>query len=76
MQIELTIFPSVIPNMHELPSNVKQEFNIRFSAMKEGDENNCIRYRNQMCIVYPDNTVYGWAPSVSDSFASDWCILD
>jgi hypothetical protein len=38
--------------------------------------NQPIRYSNQLAIVKADNEINGWAPSVSDSLADDWTILD
>ena len=35
---------------------------------------NTIRYRNQFCIVYPDNTIYAWVPSANDICNDDWVI--
>lgn len=77
-QVESTILPSVVANMQSLPQHVKDEFYTRFTAMEADNstENKCIRYRNQLAIVYPDNTIYGWTPSPSDALANDWCILD
>lgn len=35
-----------------------------------------IKYRNQLAMVYPDNTIYGWVASPSDVLEEDWIILD
>lgn len=35
-----------------------------------------LRYSDQLALLYPDNTVKGWAPSVSDSLAMDWIIYE
>jgi len=75
-QVPSRIFPEVVPKMQSLPQSVKNEFTKRFKSMKADDENYCIKYRNQLAIVYPDNTIYGWSPSPSDALENDWCILD
>lgn len=66
-QIHSVIAEEVIPKMQSLPDSVKAEF-----ARRGGS----IWYKNQVAIVYPDNTIYGWIPSPSDVFAEDWCVLD
>lgn len=66
-QIPAQIPEHVIPTMQSLPPLVKEEFKRR-----GGD----ISYQNQLAIVYPDNSIHGWAPSVSDSLATDWEILN
>lgn len=66
-QIPATIHPEIIPKMQSLPDSVKEEF------MKRGGN---ITYQNQLAIVYPDNSIHGWNPSVSDCLANDWFILD
>ena len=67
MQVPSEINEDIIPKMQSLPLLVKEEF------IRRGGN---ITYQNQMAIVYPDNSIHGWAPSGSDSLASDWCILD
>lgn len=67
MQVPATIQSDVIPKMQSLPQSVKDEFANR----GEG-----IRYKNQLAMVYPDNTIYGWVASPSDVLEEDWCILD
>ena len=66
-QVPSEISEDVIPKMQSLPMTVKAEF-----ARRGGS----IRYENQLAIVYPDNFIYGWTPSVSDSLSDDWLILD
>lgn len=66
-QVPSDINEDVIPRMQSLPQSVKDEF-----ARRGGS----IRYRNQLAMVYPDNTVYGWVASPSDVLENDWCILD
>ena len=72
MQVPSVIDKEVVPKMQSLPQFVKDEFALRFAS--GGCEH--IQYSNQMCIVYPDNRIFGWAPSASDSLANDWIILD
>lgn len=82
-QVHADISLMTVPNMQSLPQSVKDEFDRRYNAtVDDGVEDereeclNTIRYRNQMCIVYPDNTIYAWAPSVNDTCSHDWVILD
>lgn len=67
MQVPADISSEIIPKMQSLPQSVKDEF-----ARRGGD----IHYRNQLAMVYPDNTIYGWVASPSDVLENDWCILD
>lgn len=67
MQIPAVIKEEIIPKMQSLPQSVKDEF-----AKRGGS----ISYQNQWAIVYPDNSIHGWAPSASDALAEDWVILD
>lgn len=66
-QVPSEINSDIIPKMQSLPQSVKDEF------IRRGGN---ITYQNQLAIVYPDNSIHGWSPSVSDSLASDWVILD
>ena len=63
----------VVPIMQSLPQTVKDEFIYRNA--KDNASASHIRYENQMCLVYPDNTLYGYTPSTSDVLAEDWIIL-
>lgn len=72
MQVPSEIPAEVVPKMQSLPDHVKHEFERRFRV--EGQS--CIRYNNQLAIVYPDSSIYGWVASPSDVLAQDWCILD
>jgi len=69
---------SVVPHMQSLPKTVKDTFIDRY--IQYGDsgklEDNYIQYQNQMCIVYPNNILYGYTPSTSDVLADDWIVLD
>lgn len=83
MQVPSEIPLEVVPKMQSLPQSVKDVFIRRHESVKEGAMAsvdpilmNTIRYKNQMAIVYPDNSIHGWAPSASDSLAEDWIILD
>lgn len=67
MQVPSDIDEDIIPKMQSLPQSVKDEFIRRGGG---------IRYRNQLAMVYPDNTIYGWVASPSDVLEKDWCILD
>ena len=66
-QVPSEISSDIIPKMTSLPQSVKDEF------IKRGGN---IYYKNQLAIVYPDNTIYGWSASPSDVLSDDWCILD
>ena len=66
-QVPSTINASIVPVMQSLPQTVKDEF------VRRGGE---IKYKNQLAMVYPDNSIYGWVASPSDVLESDWCILD
>ncbi len=67
MQVPSEIMEGIVPKMQSLPQAVKDEF-----AKRGGN----IKYKNQLCMVYPDNTIYGWVASPSDVLEADWCILD
>ena len=66
-QVPADINEEIVPKMQSLPQFVKDEF-----AKRGGS----IHYRNQLAMVYPDNTIYGWVASPSDVLENDWCILD
>lgn len=65
-QVPSEISEDVISKMQSLPQSVKDEF-----ARRGGS----IKYKNQLAMVYPDNTIYGWVASPSDVLENDWCIL-
>lgn len=67
MQVPAEIHEDVVPKMQSLPDSVKDEF---------GKRGGSIRYKNQLAMVYPDNTIYGWVASPSDVLEEDWVILD
>jgi len=66
-QVPSEINEEIVPKMQSLPQTVKDEF-----AKRGGS----IRYKNQLAMVYPDNTVYGWVASPSDVLENDWIVLD
>lgn len=65
MQVPSEVPVAIIPKMTSLPAAVKEAVLSRQMPL---------RYKNQFAIVYPDNSVSGWAPSSSDSLANDWVI--
>ena len=73
MQVPSTISGEIIPKMQSLPDTVKAEFAKRIN---EDLSIKPISYKNQLAMVYPDNTIYGWVASPSDMLEEDWCILD
>lgn len=75
MQVPAKIGWEIIPKMQSLPESVKKEFDKRFDNTPiDGDLD--IKYKNQIAMVYPDNTIYGWVASPSDILEEDWLILD
>ena len=75
MQVPSDINEGIVPNMQSLPQSVKDEFVRRFDEKRQVPLTE-IHYRNQLAMVYPDNTIYGWLASPSDVLEEDWCILD
>ena len=79
-QVPADIPMTVVPGMQSLPQSVKDEFVRRQESNEERElafqPYESIRYRNQLAMVYPDNTIYGWVASPSDVLENDWCILD
>ena len=81
MQVPSEVPMEVVPKMSSLPQSVKDEFERRFTSGEKREgvdpiENNTIKYKNQLAMVYPDNTIYGWVASPSDVLEEDWVILD
>ena len=66
-QVPSLVVAEIIPKMTSLPPLVKDEF------MRRGGN---IKYENQLAMVYPDNTIYGWVASPTDVLEMDWVILD
>lgn len=64
-QVPSQVPTEIIPKMTSLPEMVKA---------KVAERGLPLTYQNQFAIVYPDNSVHGWAPSSSDALATDWCI--
>jgi hypothetical protein len=65
MQVPSEVPADIIPRMTSLPPAAKAVALERQAPL---------RYSNQMALLNPDNTVQGWAPSSSDTLATDWCI--
>lgn len=78
MQVPAKISKDIVPNMQSLPINVKNEFINRFNnnIVSPYADLESISYKNQLAIVYPDNSIYGWVASPSDILEEDWIILD
>lgn len=81
MQVPSVIPMEIVPKMQSLPQAVKDEFEKRFinkdyAVGVDPIEMNSIKYKNQLAMVYPDNTIYGWVASPSDVLETDWCVLD
>ena len=74
MQVPSTIKRDIVPKMQSLPQSVKDEFERRFNNPNE--QIDAIYYDNQLALVNPSNLITGWSPSVSDSLAIDWVVLD
>ena len=74
MQVPSSINREIVPKMQSLPQSVKDEFERRFNDPNE--QIDAIYYDNQLALVNPSNLITGWAPSVSDSLATDWIVLD
>lgn len=66
-QVPAEIYCNIIPKMSSLPQEAKD---LLYNRDKS------IFYVNQMIIVKPDNTIDSWVASSSDTFATDWCILN
>lgn len=65
MQVPSMVPHDVIPRMTSLPAAAKDKIMSRTAPLM---------YSNQMALLFPDNQVTSWAPSVSDSLATDWVI--
>ena len=74
MQVPSSINREIVPKMQSLPQSVKDEFERRFNDPNE--QIDAIYYDNQLALVNPSNLITGWSPSVSDSLANDWIVLD
>lgn len=67
MQVPSEIPAYIIPNMTSLPPAVKDVLSKRGEPLK---------YSSQFALVKPDSSINGWAPSVADTLADDWFILE
>jgi len=67
-QVPSKVAVDIVPKMTSLPFDVKNEIISR-------EDQNTIRYQDQIAKVYPDNTIVAWNPSCSDILANDWLIL-
>lgn len=80
MQVPANIPMSVVPGMQSLPQSVKDVFIKRQESNKEREVGfepyESIRYKNQLAMVYPDNSIFGWVASPSDVLENDWVILE
>lgn len=74
MQVPSSINREIVPKMQSLPQAVKDEFERRFNDPNE--QIDAIYYDNQLALVNPSNLITGWSPSVPDSLATDWIVLD
>ena len=74
MQVPSQIKKEIVPKMQSLPQSVKDEFERRFNDPNEQIDQ--IYYADQLALVNPSNLITGWSPSVSDTLAIDWIILD
>lgn len=74
MQVPSIIHKEIVPKMQSLPQPVKDEFERRFSD--PAAQIDAIYYQNSFCLVTVSNVITGWAPSVSDTLAEDWVVLD
>jgi len=74
MQVPATIDKSIVPNMQSLPQPVKDEFERRFEQRTMPID--AIRYRSQFAYVSSNCIITSYSPSVGDSLAEDWIVLD
>ncbi|ALU74319.1 hypothetical protein AUW17_05255 [Tenacibaculum dicentrarchi] len=63
---------TIVDKMKSLPQAAKDVFKLRFILTPKI---NTVKYSNQLAIVYPDNSIYGWVASPSDILANDWIAL-
>lgn len=66
-QIPTEIGLGIIPKMQSVPQSVKD------IMLKNGTT---LKYTNQMAIVNADGRVDSWVASSSDTFATDWLVLN
>ena len=77
-QVPAEISHAIVPKMQSLPQTVKDEFVKRYneSSSTNSLEHLSIRYKDQLALVNPNNTISGWSPSTNDALAEDWVILN
>jgi hypothetical protein len=71
-QVPSEIPKEVVPKMQSLPQTVKDFFLKTF----EEEQIDAIYYSDQLALVGLSNSITSYSPTVADSFASDWEILD
>lgn len=84
LQLPAGIDMSRIPLMASLPQTVKDTFEKRFLAdtrpkSLEGIDPiyfNSVKYKNNIGIVLPNNTISSFSPTTQDILSNDWLILD
>jgi Protein of unknown function (DUF2829). len=74
MQVPSEIKKEIVPKMQSLPQSVKDEFEKRFNDPNQQIDS--IYYNNQFAIVSASNMITGWSPSVTDTLAEDWTVLE
>lgn len=73
-QVPSTIPSNIVPKMQSLPQTVKDYFISTFNDEKaQIDE---IYYSDQLAIVGDSNLIQSFSPTVEDTLAQDWVVLD
>lgn len=72
MQVKSQIPKEVVPKMQSLPQSVKDFFQKKF----DNEGYSAISYRDQLAIVGSHLSIKGWSPSVEDTLAEDWRIVE
>lgn len=84
MQVPSEISIDIVPKMSSLPESVKSEIKKRFDQLCEttspelkhhNRHHKGIRYKNQLAMLHPDNTITAWSPSASDVLEEDWFVM-
>lgn len=75
-QVPSMVAAEIVEKMTSLPESVKAEFARRRDSVNKSEtiEFQHLKYSNQLAMVYPDNSIYGWLASPSDVLADDWKI--
>lgn len=68
-QIPSAINSGIIPKMQSLPDSAK-------SIILSRDEDPTLYYEDQMIIVKPNGEINSWVASSSDTFATDWKVVE